>query len=88
MAFKSITRFLVIVGLLATLYLGREAYLKMTAEEPMRRVDTGLQHQCVGCGKVTLREVDTIKVPLSDAHRYRIKTVKVVCESCKARGVE
>ena len=84
---KSFMRVVIIIALLACLIYVYQQYKLRTAVPPLVDVDTGERIQCYGCGKILYENIQTIRVPLDQAHKYRIETKAGVCEACRRKGV-
>ena len=84
---KTFWRVVVIVALVAGLFYGYQQYKLRTAVPPMVDVDSGERIQCYGCGKILYEDIQTIRVPADEAHKYGIDKKSGVCEDCRRKGV-
>ena len=84
---KTFWRVVIILALIACLFYGYQQYKLRTAVPPLVDVDTGERIQCYGCGKILYENIQTIRVPSNQAHKYRIEKKSGVCEDCRRKGV-
>ena len=85
---KKLMPFIMIAVILAGGYYGYKKYRLKTSQPPLVEVEDGTQITCVGCGKILERNTRTFKVPMTEAHKYSVKTVLGdYCEECKKKGL-
>ena len=84
---KTVRRLLIIAVLVACLIYGYQQYKLRTSVPPLVDVETGERIQCYGCGKILYENIQTIRVPLDEAHKYGIDKKSGVCEECRRKGV-